>query len=62
MKVGIELTRIGEPEDPAEGSNITLICSTMFAEIKFPSPPEWAFEINGTGKMKKIDEINPPAG
>jgi hypothetical protein len=34
----------------------------MFAEIKFPAPPEWAFEINGTGKMKKIDEINPPEG
>jgi hypothetical protein len=34
----------------------------MFAEIKFPAPPEWAFEINSTGKMKKIDEINPPEG
>ena len=60
--LGIELTRIGEPDDPLEGSNITLICRTLFAEIKFPSPPEWAYQINGTGKMKKIYEMNPPEG
>ena len=60
--IGIELTRIGEPDDPLEGSNITLICRTLFAEIKFPSPPEWAYQFNGTGKMKKINEMNPPEG
>ena len=60
--LGIELTRVGEPDDPLEGSNITIICRTLFAEIKFPSPPEWAYQINGTGKMKKINEMNPPEG
>jgi hypothetical protein len=60
--IGIELTRIGEPDDPLEGSNITLICRTLFAEIKFPSSPEWAYQFNGTGKMKKINEMNPPEG
>ncbi|KAI9559073.1 hypothetical protein GHT06_015862 [Daphnia sinensis] len=29
----------GDPDDPPEGSNVTLICRTLFAEIKFPSPP-----------------------
>ncbi|KZS14552.1 Uncharacterized protein APZ42_019921 [Daphnia magna] len=59
---GIELTRMGDPDDPPEGSNVTLICRTLFAEIKFPSPPEWAYEMKNTGRMKIINELSPPEG
>lgn len=62
METGIELTRMGDPDDPPEGSNVTLICRTLFAEIKFPSPPEWAYEMKNTGRMRIINELSPPEG
>jgi hypothetical protein len=34
----------------------------LFAEIKFPSAPEWAYQVNGNGRMKQINEMNPPEG
>ncbi|KAI9558888.1 hypothetical protein GHT06_015678 [Daphnia sinensis] len=40
---GIELVRIGDADDPIEGSNVTLICRTH-AERESSSPPEWAYQ------------------
>ncbi|KAK4010925.1 hypothetical protein OUZ56_020047 [Daphnia magna] len=40
---GIELVRVGEADDPLEGSNVTLICRTH-AERELSSPPEWAYQ------------------
>jgi hypothetical protein len=44
-KSGIELERDfdGDRDDPPEESNVTLICRSMLAEVKFPSPLEWAY-------------------
>lgn len=62
-KSGIELERVdGDTGDPPEGSNVTLICRSMFAEVKFPSPPEWAYQMNNIGRMHIINELNPPKG
>ncbi|KAI9558995.1 hypothetical protein GHT06_015784 [Daphnia sinensis] len=61
-KVRIELTRMGDPDDTPDGRNVTLICRTLFAEIKFPSPPEWAYVMKNTGRMRIINELNPPDG
>ncbi len=62
-KSGIELERVdGDTGDPPEGSNVTFICSSMFAEVKFPSPPEWAYQISNIGRMHIINELNPPKG
>ncbi|EFX73006.1 hypothetical protein DAPPUDRAFT_253802 [Daphnia pulex] len=60
---GIELERVDDnTDDPPEGSNVTLICRSMFAEVKFPSPPEWAYQMNNIGRMHIINEFNPPKG
>ncbi|XP_046637865.1 vascular endothelial growth factor receptor 1-like isoform X1 [Daphnia pulicaria] len=60
---GIELERVDDnTDDPPEGSNVTLICRSMFAEVKFPSPPEWAYQISNIGRMHIINELNPPKG
>nr|CAH0101076.1 unnamed protein product [Daphnia galeata] len=61
---GIELERVdGESGDPVtEGSNVTLICRSMFAEVKFPAPPQWAYQMNNSGRMHIMDESNPPKG
>jgi hypothetical protein len=62
LKTGIELERVGDPEDPTEGSNVTLICRILFPGIKFPGPPEWEYQINNTAVMQTINITNPPAG
>ncbi|KAK4010542.1 vascular endothelial growth factor receptor 1 [Daphnia magna] len=66
---GMELTRIGDSDDPVEGSNVTLICLIHTdGEINdkmrkgFPSPPEWYYRINDTGPMQIINKTNPPKG
>lgn len=56
------MERVGDPEDPAEGSNVTLICRILFPGIKFPGPPEWEYQINNTAVMQTINITNPPAG
>lgn len=62
-KSGIELERVDrDTGDPPEGSNVTLICRSMFAEVKFPSPPEWAYQISNIGRMHIMNELNPPKG
>ena len=51
---GIELERIGDAEDPLEGSNVTLICRTH-VEREFASPPEWAYQlVHDTGETLKV--------
>ncbi|XP_046456457.1 vascular endothelial growth factor receptor 1-like isoform X2 [Daphnia pulex] len=51
---GIELVRIGDADDPLEGSNITLICRTH-VQREFASPPEWAYQlIDVTGETLKV--------
>ncbi len=44
-KIGIELERIGDPDDPVEGSNVTLIYRVIFPEIKYAASPEWAYQV-----------------
>lgn len=63
----MELTRVGDVEDPLEGTNVTLICLIHTdGENKmrngFPSPPEWFYRMNDTGEMQTINKTNPPEG
>ncbi|XP_057369653.2 vascular endothelial growth factor receptor 1-like [Daphnia carinata] len=57
---GIELERVGDAKDPVVGSNITLICRSMFPEVKYPAPPEWSYQINSTIGIQVINETHPP--
>ncbi|KAK4010278.1 hypothetical protein OUZ56_019424 [Daphnia magna] len=59
---GMELERIGDSDGPFEGSNVTLICRTIYPEVKFPAPPEWAYQVNNTGRLQVINEAIPPKG
>lgn len=58
----MELERIGDSDGPFEGSNVTLICRTIYPEVKFPAPPEWAYQVNTTGRLQVINEAIPPKG
>lgn len=58
----MELERIGDSKDPLIGSNITLICRSIFPEVKYPAPPEWAYQINNTVGIHVINETHPPEG
>ena len=62
IQIGIELERMGAPDDPVEGSNVTLICRILFPGIRYPTPPEWEYQINSSAVMQTINETNPPAG
>jgi hypothetical protein len=60
MQLGIDLERVGAPDDPVEGSNVTLICTSYSASsvlIIYPSliissaieiidPPTWFYYAN----------------
>ncbi|XP_032782722.2 vascular endothelial growth factor receptor 3 isoform X2 [Daphnia magna] len=59
---GMELERVGDPKDPLVGSNITLICRSIFPEVKYPAPPEWAYQINNAIGIQVINETDPPEG
>jgi hypothetical protein len=37
VQLGIELERVGAPDDPVEGSNVTLICTYYWR------PPTWFY-------------------
>jgi hypothetical protein len=60
-QLGMELNRTDGVEDPMEGTNVTLSCRT-YIYTRFSSLPKWLYQINGNGKMKIIDESNPPEG
>jgi hypothetical protein len=63
----MELSRVGDLEDPLEGTNVTLIClihtdGENQLRSGFPSPPEWYYRINDTGEMQMVNKSNPPEG
>jgi hypothetical protein len=48
IQLGIEVERVGAPDDPLEGSNVTLIC-TCFAissDEQPIDPPTWFYYAN----------------
>jgi len=71
-KPGMELERIGAPDDPVEGSNVTLICTTSNKDGQEKNRPKWFYHDNNNfyrpvillPKKKRIDKFNarfPPA-
>ena len=68
----MELERIGAPDDPVEGSNVTLICTTSNKDGQEKNRPKWFYHDNNNfyrpvillPKKKRIDKFNarfPPA-
>ncbi|XP_045028121.1 vascular endothelial growth factor receptor 1 isoform X2 [Daphnia magna] len=57
--MGIELERMGDPSDPREGENVTLVCSYIG---KSSASLDWFFPNSSTGKMQIINENNHPKG
>jgi hypothetical protein len=45
MQLGIEVERVGAPDDPVEGSNVTLICTSyLLSSDEQPiNPPTWFY-------------------
>jgi hypothetical protein len=67
MQLGIEAERVGAPDDPVEGSNVTLICSSYSLSSTFKSidPPTWFYYAIGNEKghefsnaTKRLEEPN----
>ncbi|EFX73005.1 hypothetical protein DAPPUDRAFT_110251 [Daphnia pulex] len=60
---GMELERVGDPSDPLEGGNFSVICRTVHIPSSSKrTPPHWFYQIKDTGEMQMIDETNPPQG
>ncbi|XP_046637871.1 vascular endothelial growth factor receptor 1-like isoform X2 [Daphnia pulicaria] len=60
---GMELERVGDPSDPPEGGNFSVICRTVHIPSSSKlTPPHWFYQIKDTGEMQMIDETNPPQG
>jgi hypothetical protein len=59
----MELERVGDPSDPPEGGNFSVICRTVhIPSSSKQTPPHWFYQIKDTGEMQMIDETNPPQG
>jgi hypothetical protein len=43
----MELERVGEPNDPVEGTNVTLICRISELQATSSNFLNWTYEING---------------
>ena len=50
------IKREGEPEDPVEGSNVTLIC--YFRGYGYPNPPNWFYQNSSTGNYQQLNSAN----
>jgi hypothetical protein len=60
---GMELEKFGDPSDPPEGSNFSVICRTVhIPSSSKQTPPHWFHQIKDTGEMQMIDETNPLQG
>ena len=44
------------PEDPVEGSNVTLICDSRGYE--YPNPPNWFYQNSSTGDYRQLNSAN----
>ena len=51
----MKIKREGEPEDPVEGSNVTLLCD--FRGYEYPYSPNW-FYLNSSGDYHQINFAN----
>ena len=64
----MDLERVGDPEDPPVGGNVSFICRTVeppsFIQSGILSNPQlkWFYQNKVTGEMQLIDEANPPQG
>jgi hypothetical protein len=59
----VELERVGDPEDPLLGGNVSFICRTVNTPSHVQSPAlKWFYENKETKAMQLIDESNPPPG
>ncbi|XP_046654437.1 vascular endothelial growth factor receptor 1-like isoform X1 [Daphnia pulicaria] len=59
MQLGIEVERVGAPDDPVEGSNVTLIC-TFYAistdRRAILAPPTWFYYANRNETWQKLSK------
>jgi hypothetical protein len=59
MQLGIEVERVGAPDDPVmEGSNVTLICTSHYQSptLKFIDPPTWFYYANRNATWNKFSK------
>ena len=52
----MNIKREGGPEDPVEGSNVTLIC--YFRGYKYPHSPNWFYLNSSTGDYRQLNFAN----
>jgi hypothetical protein len=58
MQLGIEVERVGAPDDPLEGSNVTLICSSysLSSTLEPIDPPTWFYYANWNATWHEFSE------
>jgi hypothetical protein len=59
MQLGIEVERVGAPDDPVEGSNVTLICTSYAISSDrraILAPPTWFYYANGKATWHELSE------
>jgi hypothetical protein len=58
MQLGIEVERVGAPDDPVEGSNVTLICTCFAISSNYYSrdPPTWFYCANGNATWHEFSK------
>ena len=49
----MDIKREGEPEDPVEGSNVTLIC--YFRGDEYPHSPNWFYFNSSTADYRQLN-------
>jgi hypothetical protein len=49
----MDIKREGGPEDPVEGSNVTLLCD--FRGYKYPHSPNWFYLNSSTGDYHQLN-------
>ena len=52
----MNIKREGEPDDPVEGSNVTLLCD--FHGYEYPNPPNWFYQNSSTGDYHQLNFAN----
>ena len=52
----MDIKREEEPEDPVEGSNVTLIC--YFRGDEYPNPPNWFYQNSSTADYRQLNFAN----
>ena len=62
IQLGVELTKLGDSDDPLEGTNVTLICRQSATAARFFMKFKWSIIENESKKPVPLNETDLPEG